>query len=60
MIAAGARVNGEFYVAPTYNWMIERGGAVGYFNVGSEGAGMHGLGTPADLAAFVASARVQV
>ena len=52
MIAGGARVNNEFYVAPAYNDMIATGARVGVYNVGAVGAGMHGLGTPEDLAAF--------
>jgi NDP-sugar pyrophosphorylase family protein len=54
MIAAGKRVNGEFYVAPVYNELIAEGALVGFDNIGSEGAGMYGLGIPADLEAFVA------
>lgn len=53
MIANNERVNGEFYVAPTYNTLIAGGYNVGIHNVGSEGAGMYGLGTPADLAEFL-------
>lgn len=53
MIAAGDRVNGEFYVAPVYNRMISRGQRVGVHNIGAVGAGMYGLGTPADLEAFL-------
>lgn len=54
MIAAGERVNGEFYVAPVYNRLLAEGAVVTYDNVGGEGAGMHGLGIPADLDAFLA------
>ena len=54
MIREGLRVNGEFYVAPTYNQLIQEGCRIGYFNVGREGAGMYGLGTPADLDSFAA------
>jgi NDP-sugar pyrophosphorylase family protein len=54
MIARGARVNGEFYVAPVYDEMIRAGMRVGVHNVGRDGAGMHGLGTPADLERFLA------
>jgi NDP-sugar pyrophosphorylase family protein len=53
MIEADERVNGEFYVAPTYNQVIAAGGRVGWHNVGSERDGMHGLGTPADLEEFI-------
>jgi dTDP-glucose pyrophosphorylase len=54
MISADDRVNGEFYVAPTYNYLIDVGKRIGFFNVGSEGSGMHGLGIPQDLRLFLA------
>lgn len=53
MIAKGLRVNNEFYVAPTYNQLIEEGQRIGICNIGKEGAGMYGLGTPADLELFM-------
>lgn len=53
MIAKNLRVNNEFYVAPAYNEMIEDGKRIKYFNIGSLGQGMHGLGTPDDLDKFV-------
>ncbi len=54
MIANNERVNGEFYVAPTYNNLIAGGHKVGIYNIGSEGSGMYGLGIPSDLDAFLA------
>jgi dTDP-glucose pyrophosphorylase len=53
MIAKNLRVNNEFYVAPAYNEMIEDGKSIKYFNIGSLGKGMHGLGTPDDLTQFL-------
>ena len=53
MIKKNDRVNNEFYVAPVYNYMIENKLKVGYFNIGSVGKGMHGLGTPEDLEDFL-------
>ena len=53
MVAADERVNGEFYVAPVYNQLIQQGARVGIHNIGSDGAGMHGLGIPSDLQAFM-------
>jgi len=53
MIAKDLRVNNEFYVAPTFNQLIEVNRHVGVFNVGKEGDGMYGLGIPADLDLFV-------
>jgi dTDP-glucose pyrophosphorylase len=55
MIATQERVNGEFYVAPVYNSMINSGQHIGVFNIGSEGLGMYGLGTPSDLELFLAN-----
>jgi hypothetical protein len=54
MIAAGERVNGEFYVAPVYNRLLAGGARVGIDNVGSDGDGMYGIGIPADYERFVA------
>lgn len=54
MIAENLRVNGEFYVAPVYNKLIEAGKKIVFHNVGSVGDGMYGLGTPEDLESFLA------
>lgn len=53
MIAANERVNGEFYVAPAYNHMIASGARLGIYNIGSDRAGMYGLGVPEDLEYFL-------
>jgi NDP-sugar pyrophosphorylase family protein len=53
MIARNLRVNNEFYVAPTYNQLIEEGRCIGIYNVGKEADGMYGLGTPTDLELFL-------
>jgi len=50
MIEKDIRVNGEFYVAPVYNEMIEAGLKITYCDVGEK---MHGLGTPEDLNEFL-------
>lgn len=55
MIAQDRRVNGEFYVAPVYNELIGQGARIATFDVGAEADGMYGLGTPADLAIFLAA-----
>ena len=55
MIEKGLRVNGEFYVAPVYNELISSGQIIGYYNIGSVGAGMYGLGIPDDLNLFINS-----
>lgn len=55
MIKKDLRVNGEFYVAPVFNEMIELGMKIGYQNIdsGKENV-MFGLGTPEDLEVFLA------
>jgi dTDP-glucose pyrophosphorylase len=53
MIAADRRVNGEFYVAPVYSEQIAAGAHVEVLDVDAEGQAMWGLGTPADLTAFL-------
>jgi hypothetical protein len=53
MIQQGLRVNGEFYVAPAYNQMVARGQRIVTRDIGAVGAGMYGIGVPADLDAFV-------
>lgn len=49
MIDKNIRVNGEFYVAPVYNEMIEAGKKLVFCDVGEK---MYGLGTPEDLESF--------
>jgi dTDP-glucose pyrophosphorylase len=53
MISKNDRVNGEFYIAPSYNYMIHGGGKIGFYNIDKKGGGMHGLGTPEDLEKFI-------
>lgn len=50
------RVNGEFYVAPSYNHLIAAGARVVTFDLGPISEVMHGLGTPEDYEAFLRSA----
>jgi dTDP-glucose pyrophosphorylase len=56
MIAANLRVNNEFYVAPTYNQLIQEGARIITMKTGRERDGMHGVGTPEDLELFKQSA----
>lgn len=51
MIVRNERVNNEFYVAPVYNYSIQKGGRYGIYNIGMEQ--MHGTGTPADLDQYI-------
>jgi hypothetical protein len=53
MIAKNLKVNNEFYVAPAYNEMIASGKKVDFYNIGEDGRGMYGLGTPEDLNIFL-------
>ena len=55
MIERDLRVNGEFYVAPVYNGLIEDGAEIRAFNIGAAELGMFGLGTPEDLDIFLAA-----
>jgi hypothetical protein len=52
MILANDRApNGEFYIAPTYNYMIKRGLKVGIYHVPNEQH--HPVGVPVDLERFL-------
>ncbi|PHJ63513.1 glycosyl transferase family 2 [Nostoc linckia z18] len=53
MIIKNFRVNNEFYVAPAYNQMISKNMKLDFYNIGQDGFGMHGLGTPTDLEQFL-------
>jgi len=55
MIAGDLRVNGEFYVAPAYNQLLDEGHKINYCNVGQVEREVHGLGTPEDLLTFIKS-----
>ncbi len=56
MIEKNERVNNEFYVAPVYNYLFEKNYPTGFYNIGSAGKGMYGLGTPSDLDFFLSKA----
>lgn len=47
------RVNDEFYVAPAYHNLIERGLEISTHSAGIHGESVHGLGTPKDLENFL-------
>ncbi len=53
MKAKELTVNGEYYVAPVYNELIENESKIDHFPI--ERKQMHGLGTPEDLDAFMQS-----
>lgn len=51
MVVRNDRVNNEFYVAPVYNYAIERGKKFGIYSIHKHQ--MHGIGTPEDLNAYL-------
>lgn len=51
MIVQDDRTNGEFYVAPVYNYLISKGRKIGGFQIQEQE--MHGLGTPEDLNQYI-------
>lgn len=53
MIAAEEKANGEYYVAPVYNKMINKGLEVEAISVGAIESEIFGLGTPKDLEIFL-------
>lgn len=53
MIEAEDKSNGEYYVAPVYNYLIKSGKKVRDFSIGTEAEGFFGLGTPSDLEIFL-------
>lgn len=53
MVQRNIRVNGEFYVAPVYNMLINDGYEVGIYNIGQCDSTMYGLGTPEDLKEYI-------
>lgn len=52
MIIRRERVNNEYYTCPTYNYAIAAGRKIGIYNIPV--AAMHGIGTPEDLASYLA------
>jgi dTDP-glucose pyrophosphorylase len=54
MLKANFRVNNEFYVAPTYNYLLSMQIDVVTVEVGEIERSVHGLGTPQDLQTFLA------
>ena len=46
-------VNNEFYIAPSYNYLIAKNLSISCVSVGHHGDRVHGLGTPGDLNEFL-------
>jgi dTDP-glucose pyrophosphorylase len=55
MLKVGDRTNGEFYVAPTYNYLISQNKRILVKNLGLTSKVMHGLGVPSDYETFLSS-----
>lgn len=55
MVECNDTVNGEFYIAPTYNYMIRDGLKVIPYEVNGNDGVMYGLGTPEDMCLFMTS-----
>ena len=53
MISLNDRINGEFYVAPVYNYLIKKNLKFRNLTIGNIGSAMYGLGTPKDLDFFI-------
>jgi dTDP-glucose pyrophosphorylase len=53
MVAQQQRVNGEYYVAPVYNTLIESGKRIITHRLAGEDIDMFGLGTPEDVRRFM-------
>lgn len=51
MVIENDRTNNEFYICPTYNYLIRNGKKVGIYNI--KQPQMHGIGTPEDLNAYL-------
>jgi len=56
MREANDTVKGEYYVAPSYNHLIERGYRIKTYDLGPISQTMHGMGIPEDYEAFLRSA----
>ena len=54
MVKADDRTNNEFYVAPSYNYLIKLGFTISAENIGKVEEKIFGLGTPEDLDKFLA------
>jgi dTDP-glucose pyrophosphorylase len=53
MRQANDTVNGEYYVAPSYNYLIGDGYKISHLHLGSIDSVMHGLGIPSDYERFI-------
>lgn len=56
----GMKVNNEFYVAPSYQFLIRESKEIFTYSIGDHEAGIQGLGTPNDLNNFLSSKHIDV
>lgn len=56
---ADDRVNGELYVAPSYNYLISLNKKIGAVNIGNVEFDVFGMGTPEDLSIFLANTEMK-
>ena len=56
MMKSNDRVNDEFYIAPTYNYMIKNNKTVGFYHIPNEQH--NAVGVPLDLETFLEKAKV--
>lgn len=55
MMAKEHRTNGEFYVAPSYGYLVKKNKKIRTIDLGPVSQVMHGLGTPVDYENFLCS-----
>lgn len=60
MRQANDRVNGELYVAPSYNYLIKKEAIVQAVNIGNVESDVFGMGTPEDLVIFLNNQEMKV
>jgi hypothetical protein len=58
MIDANDRTNNEFYIAPSYNYMIQKGMRIGIFHIPNEQH--YAIGTTHDLEAYIEKTRNEI
>lgn len=52
-------INGEYYVAPSYNYLDKEFNKISTYNIGNVETEVHGLGTPEDLEIFLANPNIE-
>ena len=60
MMELDGRINGEYYVAPTYNYLIEENKIINANYIGDFRIAMQSTGTPGDLKSFISDPRTEI